>query len=145
MTRTGKCLSPDGAVTVPRGHVYRLLRYDRVRIRQDRKCLYAFGDNVAGRGFGGQAEEARGEVNAVGIPTKWGPTRSGTAFFTDDDLGLVRDKIDAAFDRLRKHLEAGDPVVWPADGVGTGRADLRTRAPAIHSYIEQKLAELVRE
>src|SRR3972149_600556 len=47
--------------------------YTRDGIKKNRNCWYVFGDNMMRYGYGGQAKEARGEFNAIGIPTKWSP------------------------------------------------------------------------
>lgn len=100
--------------------------------------LYVFGDNMARKGFGGQAKEARGEPNAVGIPTKWEPKADEKSFFTDADLYTVMPVIDEAFDRLEKHLRDGGIVFWPTAGIGTGLAELPQRAPKIAQHIAQR-------
>jgi hypothetical protein len=105
--------------------------FDRAVIRANPEWLFAYGDNLAGRGFGGQAKEARGEPNAVGIVTKRAPSMVDSAFLGDGDLRAVRYLWRQAFDRLNAHLFAGGVVVWPASGVGTGRAELKTRAPEL--------------
>ncbi len=45
-------------------------KYTRAYIRAHPDWLFVFGDNMMRRGFGGQAAEARGEPNAIGIATK---------------------------------------------------------------------------
>ena len=117
-------------------------RYTRAEIRARPGALYAFGDNLAGRGFGGQAREARGEPNAVGVVTKRRQAMDEGAFLTDADLPRVRPLIEAAFARLREHLEAGGEVILPADGLGTGLAELPRRAPAIAALIEAGMEAL---
>lgn len=107
-------------------------------------ALFVFGDNMLGRGMGGQAKEMRGEPNAVGIPTKMAPGMANKDFFTDADFDRAKPKIDAAFNRLFAHADNGKTVVWPADGIGTGLAQLPTRAPKIWAYIEANRAELER-
>lgn len=108
----------------------------RQMLRQEPQRLFVFGDNMAQRGLGGQAKEMRGEPNAVGIPTKWSPEMFPDSFFLDRDLERVRPKIDAAFLRLAFHMLKGGAIVWPADGIGTGRAELPQRAPLIWELIE---------
>lgn len=99
---------------------------------------------MEGRGFGGQAAEMRGEPNTIGVPTKWSPERKATAYFTDDDRldRNVWHAINGAFERMRDALDAGRNVVIPADGLGTGLAELPTRAPKLHSMIEAAIASL---
>ena len=111
--------------------IIQVRRYSRADLRANPDRLFAFGDNLERRGLGGQAREARGEANAVGIVTKRSPRMDPDAFLTDADLELMARLWRELFGRLNDHLFAGGVVVWPADGVGTGRAELRTRAPAL--------------
>lgn len=114
----------------------------RAMLKAEPKTLFVFGDNVLRRGYGGQAAEMRGMPNAVGIPTKWAPSMHEDAFFADRDFSRVFDLIWPKFQRLAHHLEKGGDVVWPEDGIGTGRAQLKTRAPAIMVLIDQLRAVL---
>lgn len=115
----------------------------RTMLRAEPNTLFVFGDNMRERGLGGQAKEMRGEPNAVGIPTKWEPTNAERAFFTNGDFEAVRGLIAQRFEYLEFHMRNGADVVWPADGIGTGLAELPKRAPAIWQLIEdgrQRLA-----
>jgi hypothetical protein len=130
--------------TPAQGRVLRIAHITRAMVRADPDTLYVFGDNMGRRGSGGQAKEMRGEPNAVGVPTKWAPHSRPDAYFTDADL-LNRDvwhAIRTAFDEMRGALANGRDVVVPADGIGTGLAQLPTRAPRMHSMIEAAIASL---
>lgn len=116
----------------------------RQMMRAEPRTLFVFGDNMQHAGRGGQAAEMRGEPNAVGIPTKWKPTMTEGAFFYDRDYGKVHAAIFPIFQRLAKHMQMGGMVVWPADGIGTGRAQLVQRAPAIAALIESLRCALER-
>ena len=105
------------------------------------EVLFVFGDNLAGFGNGGQAV-IRGYTNAVGIPTKRAPRTDAAAFFTDDDLGEFQFAASVPLRRLRAHLETGGIVLWPSDGVGTGRAELPTRAPKLWAALERARVRL---
>ena len=105
-------------------------------LRQSPDALFVFGDNLSRKGFGGQASEMRGEPNAVGIPTKRAPYMHESAFFNDNDLDEAGPAIKAAFARLFEHAQRGGTIFWPADGIGTGLAQLPTRAPSIWRLIE---------
>jgi len=118
-----------------RGRVIHAKRYTRSEICRHRDRLYVFGDNITGTGLGGQAKECRGEPNAVGIPTKWRPMMDDASFFCDEDLPKVKTRIQNEFRVLAHHLSSGGNIVWPTDGIGTGLAQLESRAPAIHSFI----------
>lgn len=116
----------------PAGKILLVPRYTRSMLRRNPNTLFVFGDNVARVGYGGQAAEARGEPNSVGIVTKLSPSK----FFSDADFDIARPLVVKAFNRLGMHLQAGLNVVWPKDGVGTGLAQLPERAPEIWQGIE---------
>lgn len=116
--------------------------YLREQIKAAPNTLYIFGDNFERKGFGGQAAEARGEPNAVGIPTKRAPSMRPEAFMTDADLERLQAEARPALDRLRRHLDAGGDVVMPGAGIGTGFAQMATRAPACWSWLCAELRSL---
>lgn len=118
--------------------VIRQKRIVREDLQANPDVLYAFGDNEARTGMGGQAGEMRHQPNAVGVVTKRSPSRYPSAYFGDGDFDHVKPMIDAAFARLR----AAPVVVIPLDGLGTGLAELPQRAPKIHRYILDRIAEL---
>ena len=126
------------------GIVRRIRHITRAMVRAEPQTIWVFGDNMAGAGFAGQAREMRGEPNALGVPTKWSPRRDHAAYFCDDDADNpdVRIAIIAAFQHMRSALKGGRDVVIPADGLGTGLAELPTRAPRIHRAIEARIAAL---
>jgi hypothetical protein len=131
-------------VTKSTGVVYRMKHITRGYVRDHPDVLFMFGDNMAGRGFGGQAKAMRGEPNAVGVPTKWKPSWSEDAYFKQEDAAneLVKGAILKAFMRVQQHLRDGGDVVIPTDGIGTGRADLINRAPAILHRIQVSISYL---
>jgi hypothetical protein len=96
------------------------------------------------KGRGGQAAEMRDEPNAIGIPTKWKPAQTEEAFFSDaawNNLD-VKSAIENAFRKLEAHLSSGKDVVLPADGIGTGLAQLPSRAPRLFARMEKWFAVL---
>lgn len=126
--------------------LYRVVRMDwitRSFIREHRDHIFLFGDNLAQRGFGGQAAQMRGEPNAVGIPTKKLPSNHEGSFFTDREFEQNKAAIDRAFDRLRLISSTIEQiVVIPKDGLGTGRARLQTEAQRTFAYLQRRLKEL---
>lgn len=131
------------------GRKGRVFRYDlitREMVRANRNTVYCFGDNMARAGLGGQAAACRGEPNAVGVPTKWRPSRDEGAYFTDADFLLddVKRALVEAFEALMRALLAGKDVALPTRGLGTGLAELPLRAPKIHGWIEDRMAALER-
>lgn len=111
-------------------------RYTRSLILANPAVLFAFGDNLARVGYGGQAAEARGCLNAIGIPTKISPSVYIFDCDVEADINRFKEPIVLAFAILRKHLRSGNDVVWPKDGVGTGLARLPITAPRLHATIE---------
>ena len=133
--------------TTKQGLVIRLQWITRAMVQSDRNTMFVFGDNMEGRGLGGQAAAMRGEPNTIGVPTKWAPERKTTAYFTDGDR-LNRDvwqAIQHAFVKMRSALANGHDVVIPADGLGTGLAELPTRTPKLYAMIEAAIASLQQE
>lgn len=126
------------------GRVIRPAYISRNWVRQDRHILFVFGDNMVGRGMGGQAAAMRGEINSVGVPTKWRPDRDDAAYFSDDDWSdaNVRHALFGAFAVIERALNEGRDVAIPFNGLGTGLAQLPRRAPKIHSYIEGRIKSL---
>lgn len=107
-------------------------------VKRNPNVLYVFGDNIARKGFGGQAREMRGEPNAIGIATKHSPI----AYFSDKDFEDVIEIIDIDFKPLFTHQTSGGIIIIPTDGIGTGLAQLPSRAPKIHAYIQEKFNDL---
>lgn len=120
--------------------------YQEKIIREDLannpKQVYVFGDNMSRSGLGGQAREMRYEPNAVGLPTKWRPSMTDDAFFTDDDFEKVIPTLEMEFKKLTLEINRGKNIVIPKDGIGTGLSQLPKRAPKIYEYIEDGIRKL---
>lgn len=118
--------------------VERIKFISRDMVKKNPHKAFLFGDNLARRGMGGQAKEMRGEPNAIGVPTKYFPTMNDDAFFKDEDFEMNKAHIDEAF----RKVQSFQSVVVPADGIGTGLADLARRAPRTFSYLQEKMNNL---
>ena len=105
---------------------------DDVRANQDK--IYIFGDNTEGWGKGGQAI-IRDEPNAFGISTKDSPNQ----FMSDDNFEANKARIDADIAAIKAD---GRPIVFPEDGIGTGRADLKNKAPQTYEYLMGEIEKL---
>lgn len=117
-------------------------RYSRELIKANRDKLFVFGDNYMREGTGGQAKAARGEPNTAGIRTKFKPTYNERDFLKDEHYGSNVICILHDFTPIFKQLHVDGIVVWPKDGVGTGIAQLQTRAPETLKFIETILDSL---
>jgi len=106
--------------------------YTRELIQKHPNCVFVFGDNVAEEGYGGQAAEARGEPNALGIPTKLTPHE----YLTDEHFDDITYVWDQLFEGLHHQLDSEHIVVWPLDGIGTGLAKLREKAPRCWAHLK---------
>lgn len=115
---------------------------DFVRAHPDAR--FVFGDNVARRGYGGQAREMRGEPNAIGIAVKWSPGRAEHDYFRDDDPRCWA-HVRADLARVEAELRAGRVVYVPADGIGTGLAQLPTRAPKLFAHLSDRINAMMHE
>lgn len=113
-------------------------RIYRDDLKANPEVFYLFGDNLHQVGLGGQAGEMRGEPNAIGVPTKRTPGMSDTDFFSDNDFDLNKGAIDVALSRI----PADATIVIPLDGLGTGLAELDTRAPRTFEYLQAALEQL---
>ncbi|MEW5424829.1 SLOG family protein [Amorphus sp. 3PC139-8] len=110
--------------------------------RREHAC-FVFADNARRAGTAGQAT-VRGLENAIGVATKWAPSMVDTAFFRDQQEGpwkiLARDLA-----AVRRRLEAGDEVVWPADGIGTGLARMGEHCPRLYEKLCVTARDLFRD
>ena len=127
-----------GYIAVARGLI------TRSDIQRYTGTVFVFGDNVEGWGRGGQAKEARGEINTIGIPTKWSPGMDREDFFYDDQFYDIQPYIDKAIQRIRNALLQGfDVVVFP--NIGEGYARLPETAPDVLNYIDEQIEALFNE
>lgn len=108
-------------------------RYTRADLRANPDIWFVFGDNLMEVGMGGQAAEARGEFNAIGIPTK----RTPNLCFKDSDLGRVTPVWADKFNQINERLLQNHVVVWPLHGIGTGLAAMPTECPQMWAHLHQ--------
>ena len=119
-----------------------MIIYQKWICREDLKAnpdvWYLFGDNLEMKGYGGQAKEMRGEPNAIGIPTKISPNNLPKSFLSDNNFNQVKEVLDHIFSMLKDY----PTIIVPLDGLGTGLAQLPTKAPKIYKYINDWLERL---
>jgi len=112
-------------------------RYSRDEVKANPDKIYIFGDNTIRRGTGGQAQIRHNE-NAFGIATKLFPSNKPDSFMSDSDLQANKDIIDSDIAKIK---DDGRPMVFPKDGLGTGLAKLKEKAPQTYAYLKQRLLE----
>ena len=96
-----------------------------------------FGDNIERKGTKGQAQ-IRNNENAFGIRTKVSPSTGKDAYF-DVSMGYPpMQMIKEDIDRIKAD---GRTVVFPKDGLGTGLAKLKEKAPRYYNYLVKTLQE----
>lgn len=121
-------------------------KYSIADVKANPDKIYIFGDNLEKKGKGGQAV-IRDEENAFGIPTKNKPSTSKDAYFADTILinNIPTDMFDnntlAIENAIQKIKKDGRLVVFPKDGLGTGLAKLKEKAPKTYSYLRKRLFE----
>lgn len=100
-------------------------------VRAHPEKIYIYGDNLKAFGKGGQAI-IRDEPNAFGIPTKRYPSWDDWAFFSDQP-----DEIEAVKESLRKlyKIAQNRVIVFPEDGIGTGRAKMEEKSPVAYEMM----------
>lgn len=129
--------APAPTAPTPTGKVEVVSRYSNADVKANPNKLYVFGDNVKRVGTGGQAE-IRNNPNAMGIATKLAPSMEESAFMKDADLARNKAVIDADIAKIKA---TGKIVVLPKDGLGTGLAKLKEKAPQTYAYLKQRLLQ----
>lgn len=108
--------------------------------RANPDAIFIFGDNLIHKGKAPGSGQAviRDEPNAMGIPTKRLPSNKPEAFFSDteDEIKAVRDALAEIYKRAR-----GKTVIFPSDGVGTGRAKMKQKSPRAWARMNHILDE----
>jgi hypothetical protein len=104
--------------------------------------LYIFGDNVQGIGKKGQAI-IRDCPNALGIPTKNYLGYKPDNYFDDelynDNASFILTHIHLIMQSYKQNNYKA--IVFPKDGIGTGLADLKNKAPKTWKYLCNQLLD----
>lgn len=119
--------------------ILKIKRYTTDFVQSNQDCLFVFGDNLTGKGIGGQAV-IRHFKNAIGVPTKKYPSNFSSSFFNDDEYDNNIEHIKNAVDLIP--TTGYRAIYFPEDGLGTGLAQLPEKAPKTYrflvNYINQK-------
>jgi hypothetical protein len=108
-------------------HVYQW--YTKELLRANPNTTFVFGDNAMRVGRGGQALPCRDEPNTLGVATKISPQTYMSD--TPECFRIIETDMQRLIALLRAELKVG----YPLDGIGTGLADLRVKAPKIFRWL----------
>tara|TARA_R100001463_G_scaffold103499_3_gene157822 strand:- start:7569 stop:16382 length:8814 start_codon:yes stop_codon:yes gene_type:complete len=127
-------------------------------LKANPKTLYVFGDNVAsakiqhtGRAKTPSKTQAqiRNERNAIGVRTKNSTGRGTKDYWSDKNLGKNKAMIDEDVETILQKMSTGEfeNIHFPVSkkgvlNLGTGAAQLSTRAPKTLQYLVAKMREL---
>lgn len=107
--------------------------------------VFLFGDNTVDSrsGYVPSSTQAviRGLPNAIGIVTKRNRGTQEDSYLKDSMFDVFKNHLDS---QIKKALDSGKTIVIPADGIGTGKAQLSEKAPKIAAYLNQELDKLAR-
>lgn len=124
--------------------------YTKEQVRRERDKIFVFGDNLARKGTGGQAAACRDEPNTIGIVTKWDEKRNPGSYMYDTTLEINKVTVMEGFNKVLSMMRSnvrGEPdpiIVFPADGFGTGLANLASNAPETLQFITDVTAYIIK-
>jgi len=107
-------------------------------VKNNPNCLFIFGDNDVKTGHGGQAI-IRDLPNSIGIPTKKFPTLEPNSFYNDLEIEKNKMKISFAIKNIINESKKYKYIILPEEGLGTGLADLKNKAPETFKYLESQI------
>ena len=118
-------------------------RISREDAKNNPHRLFIYGDNDERRGYGGLAKELRYAKHAVGIRVKKKPTTDENAYYLDEEYEENIRKIKADIE-IVKTIMIETPfsyIIFPADGIGTGLAQMRLRCPKTFKFLCNELMD----
>ena len=118
--------------------------WTRDEVAKQTDKVFLFGDNTEDRTVTHYVPSTtqaviRGLSNAIGIDTKKDRGTSESSYFTDADFDTFKAQVDEA---IQKAKNSGKTIVIPADGIGTGKAMLKEKAPKCFEYLQSELQKL---
>ena len=102
--------------------------------------LFVFGDNILRYGKGGQAV-IRDLPNTLGIVTKRAPDTNDSAYFSDAIDEMKELDWDIAKLSMLRSSKVFTHIVFPSKGLGTGRAQMKSKSPMLYKMMKQKLLD----
>lgn len=119
--------------------------WTRDQVARDVNSVYVFGDNSSDAitKYVPSSTQAciRGLNNAVGLPTKLTRFTDSKSYMNDNLLSIFRIMVDTTILHLKNCERLGKTVVFPGQGLGTGKAMLKEKAPMCWEYLCKRLKE----
>ena len=119
--------------------------WTRDQVARDTESVYVFGDNIQDNVnlYVPSSTQAviRGLPNSRYIITKKNRYWNTQSFLTDKDLELFTQYLELTIVMLHLDLLTGKTIIFPEQGLGTGKAMLKEKAPACWEYLCKGLKE----
>lgn len=119
--------------------------WTRDQVARDVESVYVFGDNAADALdlYIPKSTQAciRGLTNVRGLTTKKDRHWNESSFLSNDDLPIFIVLLEATIELIKLDSAKGKTIVFPEQGIGTGKAMLREKAPACWEYLCKRLKE----
>lgn len=117
--------------------------WTRDQVARDVDSVYVFGDNFTDflDVYVPSSTQAviRGLPNAYGISTKNDRFKYPKSYLSDEDGYVFRSSLEMVILLLKIKSEEGKTIVFPEQGLGTGKAMLKEKAPACWEYLCKRL------
>lgn len=118
--------------------------WNRQQVASQTDKVFLFGDNTNDRTVTKYIPSVtqaviRGLPNAIGIDTKKDRGTSANSYLTDSDFNWFKNHVDT---QIQIAKNSGKTIVLPADGIGTGKAMLKEKAPKLFEYLQEQLKNL---
>lgn len=78
---------------------------------------------------------------SIGIITKLNRKWKESSFFSDDYFSIFKILLEVSIQRIKIYIDEGKTIVFPQDGIGTGKAMLKEKAPLCWKYLCKRLKE----
>ena len=117
--------------------------WSREYVANNKHKIFIFGDNTYDRTVTKYVPKTtqaviRGLPNAFGIDTK---RNRWDAYITDEMFDAYKIYLDDVFVQLDQ-LNINHIIVFPKNGIGTGKAMLEIKAPKCFKYLQKKITTL---
>lgn len=118
--------------------------WNRSDVSKQTNKVFLFGDNTEDRTkthYIPSSTQAviRGLPNAIGIDTKKNRNTIPSSYLSNEDFEWFKKHVDT---QIQKAKDTNKIIVLPTDGIGTGKAMLKEKAPKLFTYLQNALNNL---